>query len=106
MNGQAKNRTKLRFAQSVKVRISTRIGRKAGYKNGECRIYSFAFNGGIIRLCVFVHHDPGALDLLHDGWEGTGLGQAWRGLEWQGNQPPKQDRIMNERKRNAAEAGQ
>ena len=67
---QAKNRTKLRFAQSVKVRISTRIGRKAGY-NGECRIYSFAFNGGIIRLCAFVHHDPGALDLLHDGWEGT-----------------------------------
>ena len=72
MNGQAKNRTKLRFAQSVKVRISTRIGRKAGY-NGECRIYSFAFNGGIIRLCVFVHNDPGALDLLHDGWEETGL---------------------------------
>ena len=80
MNGQAKNRTKLRFAQSVKVRISTRIGRKAGY-NGECRIYSFAFNGGIIRVCVFVHHDPGALDLLHDGWEGTGLGHKIYYLE-------------------------
>ena len=72
MNGQAKNRTKLRFAQSVKVRILARIGRKAGY-NGECRIYSFAFNGGIIWLCIFIYNDPGALDLLYDGREGTGL---------------------------------
>jgi len=66
MNGQAKNRTTLRFALNVRARILARIGRKAGY-NGECRIYSFAFDGGIIRVCVFVHHDPGALDLLHDG---------------------------------------
>ena len=57
-------------ALNVNLFIGIRIGRKAGY-NGECRIYSFAFNGGIIRLCVFVHYDPGALDLLHDGWEGT-----------------------------------
>ena len=52
-------------------------------KNGECHIYSFAFDGGIIRVCVFVHHYPGALDLLHDGWEETVIraGQGRRGME-------------------------
>ena len=60
------------YAGALNVNRSTgiRIGRKAGY-NGECRIYSFAFNGGIVWVCIFIYNDPGALDLLHDGWEGT-----------------------------------
>ena len=73
-------------ALNVNLFIGIRNGRKAGYKNGECRIYSFAFNGGIIRVCVFVHHDPGALDLLHDGWEETVItaGVARPGGVWHG----------------------
>ena len=60
-------------------------------KNGECHIYSFAFDGGIVWICIFIHNDSGALNLLHDGREErmiraghgrrgmAGQGEAWRG---------------------------
>ena len=51
-------------------------------KNGECHIYSFAFDGGIVWICIFIHNDSGALNLLHDGREERMIaaGAAWPGM--------------------------